>query len=38
MRSWKEDNLLGRFKESEKVVARDKNHLKRLIRQRIDDF
>ena len=31
-------NPSRRVRESEKVVARDKNHLKRLIRERIDDF
>lgn len=38
MRSWKEDNLLGRIRESEKVIARDKEHLMKLIKKRIDEF
>ena len=36
MRVWKEENLLGRVRQSEKVVARDKKHLKRLIKYRIE--
>ena len=36
MRSWKEDNLLGRVREGRKVVARDKNHLRQLIMNRIE--
>ena len=38
MRTWKEDNLLGRIRESERVVARDKDHLKKLIEERITEF
>ena len=38
MKVWKEDNLLRRVRESRKVVARDKNHLKQLILERINKF
>ena len=47
MKTWKEDNLLGRVREDrkkiakeykEKVVARDKKHLIKLIVERINEF
>lgn len=38
MKIWKEDNLLRRVRESEKVIARNKEHLKQIIDQRIKEF
>lgn len=36
MKIWKEENLTRRLNERKKTVARDKDHLKRLIKYRID--
>ena len=47
MRTWEEDNLLGRVREGrkkiakeydKKVVARDSSHLKQIIKERISEF
>lgn len=35
MGTWKEDNLLRRVRESEKIIAENKSHLEELIEQRI---
>lgn len=37
MTTWKEENLLRRVKESKKTVAKDLNHLKKLIKLRIEN-